>query len=168
MTDFLDMSSRSSSSSHGSGMSLAQKIAKLHSTPAPIPEGYERPQFGFPVPTCCGNTVQENTFSPSWCDFYANSRLLAILSSAERSNGRDPELRQLVERTARVVVPRLLRDGHLRSGGEDVRPVVVHGDLWSGNHGRGSIGGGALEEVVFDPSSCWAHSEYEFGIMRML
>ena len=25
----------------------------------------------------------------------------------------------------------------------------------------------AEEEVVFDPSTCYAHSEYELGIMRM-
>lgn len=24
-----------------------------------------------------------------------------------------------------------------------------------------------MEEVVFDPSSCYVHSEFEFGIMRM-
>lgn len=33
--------------------------------------------------------------------------------------------------------------------------------------GRGSIGGGPVEEVVFDPSAAWAHSEFEFGIMGM-
>lgn len=40
--------------------------------------------------------------------------------------------------------------------------------LWSGNKGRGVIGqNGAIEEVVFDPSACYAHNEYELGIMRM-
>lgn len=45
----------------------------------------------------------------------------------------------------------------------------MHGDLWSGNKGRARIGGddGAVEDVVFDPSACYAHSEYELGIMRM-
>ncbi len=46
--------------------------------------------------------------------------------------------------------------------------MVVHGDLWSGNRGRGTIGAdGGVEDVIFDPSSCYAHSEYEFGIMGM-
>ena len=65
------------------------------------------------------------------------------------------------------VVPRLLGDGHL--GGErGVVPVVVHGDLWSGNKGRGKVGGReAVEEVVFDASACYGHGEFEFGIMRM-
>jgi protein-ribulosamine 3-kinase len=67
---------------------------------------------------------------------------------------------------ATVVVRRLLGDGHL-NGGKGVTPVVVHGDLWSGNHGTGAIGNGPVEEVVFDPSSCYAHSEFELGIMRM-
>lgn len=149
-------------------MSLAQKLAKLHSTSAPIPDGYEEPRFGFPVPTCCGDTVQENGYRSSWADFYADNRLRRVLSSAETKHGDSKELHELVEETASKIVPRLLRDGHLRSvEGGDVRPVVVHGDLWSGNHGRGGIGDGGVEEVVYDAAACYAHSEFEFGIMRM-
>lgn len=124
--------------------------------------------FGFPVPTCCGDTLQDNRYKSSWADFYANNRLLPILSQAEKNHGVDQQLSELVKRIACHVVPSLLEDGHLKAaGGGDVQPVVVHGDLWSGNHGTGTIGNGGVEEVVFDPSSCWAHSEFEFGIMRM-
>jgi len=163
-TDFLNL--RSSSSAPSSGLSLATKLATLHSTPAPIPDGYTAPQFGFPVPTCCGSTEQENTYTSSWADFYANHRLRTILRASEKSNGSDPELRKLIEQTADRVVPRLLGDDHL-NGGRGVTPVIVHGDLWSGNHGRGSIGKGGVEEVVFDASSCYAHSEFDLGIMKM-
>jgi protein-ribulosamine 3-kinase len=169
-TDFLNLSSRTSlSSSQGSGLSLAQKLARLHSTPAPVPEGYGKPQFGFPVPTCCGDTQQDNSYKESWADFYANNRLRHILKAGMKNNGGDSELSNLVEKTASIVVPRLLGDGHLKDAqdGGSIKPVVVHGDLWSGNHGRGSIGNGPVEEVVFDPSSAWAHSEFEFGIMGM-
>lgn len=181
-TEFLDLGggglSRTRGSSHsagGSGMSLAQKLAKLHSTPAPVPQGYESAQFGFPVTTCCGDTPQDNTFTTSWAEFFAQRRLLAILERGETNHGRDEDLRRTVERTVNEVVPRLLGDGHL--GGKDVvTPVVVHGDLWSGNKGRGSFVGldqsspeepGGVEEVVFDPSACYAHNEYDFGIMNM-
>ena len=51
VTDFLDMSGTSSGSEKGSGMSLAAKLAKLHTTAAPIPEGFSKPVFGFPVPS---------------------------------------------------------------------------------------------------------------------
>jgi fructosamine-3-kinase len=120
--------------------------------------------FGFPVPTCCGATRQDNPWTESWAEFYAEHRLRAILREGVRKNGQDNELAEAVETVAGVVVPRLLGEGHLRG----VVPVVVHGDLWSGNHGRGRIAGkGGVEEVVFDPSCVYGHSEYELGIMRM-
>lgn len=120
--------------------------------------------FGFPVPTCCGATQQENPWTESWAEFYAEHRLQAILREGVRNHGQDKELAEAVEAVAGVVVPRLLGEGHLKG----VVPVVVHGDLWSGNHGRGRIAGkGGVEEVVFDPSCVYGHSEYELGIMRM-
>ena len=165
VTEFLDMNP--STTAKGSGQPLAAKLAKVHTTPAPVPEGYESRMFGFPVPTCCGSTEQPNSYKKSWAEFYADNRLRAILSASERSNGPDQELRDTVEVIASKVVPRLLGDGHL-GGSEGVVPVVVHGDLWSGNKGKGVIGGkGGVEEVVFDPSSCFAHAEYEHGIMRL-
>jgi protein-ribulosamine 3-kinase len=123
--------------------------------------------FGFPVTTCCGDTPQENSYNESWAIFYANNRLRFILRRSEAANGQDAELHELVEATASQVVPRLLGDDHLNNG-EGVTPVVVHGDLWSGNASRGSIGSeGDVQDVVYDPSACYAHSEFELGIMKM-
>ncbi|KAI1655787.1 fructosamine-3-kinase [Daldinia decipiens] len=161
VTDFLELGS---SRPNGSGDSLAKKLAKLHTTPAPIPDGFDKPVFGFPVTTCCGSSPQDNSWKSSWADFYANNRLRAILKQGVEANGEDLELGKAVERTAGAVVPRLIGDGHVKG----VYPVVVHGDLWSGNHGRGRIAGeGGVEEVLFDPSAVYGHSEYELGIMRM-
>ncbi|KAL9029348.1 MAG: hypothetical protein Q9196_002394 [Gyalolechia fulgens] len=153
----------------GSGMSLAAKLGKLHTTPAPVPEGWTEPGFGFPETTCCGDTAQPNGYMRSWADFYARNRLLAVLDKCERKHGTDGGLRDLVERVVETVVPRLIGDEHLRDCGTGgVTPVVVHGDLWSGNKGRGRIGGkGAVEDVIFDPSAVYGHSEYELGIMNM-
>jgi protein-ribulosamine 3-kinase len=167
VTEFLDMDRTSISATRGKGPSLAAKLAKVHSTPAPVPEGLETRMFGFPVPTCCGSTEQANDYQRSWAEFYAENRLRAILNASEKSNGPDEELRNTLEITASKVVPRLLGDDHL-GGSKGVVPVVVHGDLWSGNKGKGVIGSkGGSEDVVFDPSSCYAHAEYEHGIMRM-
>ncbi|KAI1492969.1 fructosamine kinase [Biscogniauxia mediterranea] len=161
VTDFLELGS---SAPGGSGESLAKKLAKLHTTPAPIPAGFDRPMFGFPVTTCCGASPQDNSWKASWVDFYANNRLRTILRDGIRANGTDSELAKMVEQTASSIVPRLLGDDHLKG----VRPVLIHGDLWSGNHGRGRVvGKGGTEEVVFDPSCVYGHSEYELGIMRM-
>jgi protein-ribulosamine 3-kinase len=119
-------------------MSLAQKLAKLHSTPTPIPDGHGKPVFGFPVPTCCGDTEQDNGFRESWAEFYGENRLREVARKAEGNNGKDGELGKLVEETVRKVVPKLIGEGHLRDGktGGGIVPVVVHGDLWSGNHGK--------------------------------
>lgn len=166
MTDFLDFSSRFTSSS-SSAPSLAQKLAKLHTTPAPIPEGYDKPQFGFPATTCCGETPQDNSYKASWADFYAENRLLFILKQSEKNHGKDAELRSLVEKTAYKVVPRLLGNAHLNNG-KVITPVVCHGDLWSGNASQGTLPGmDGPEDVVFDSSAVYGHSEYELGIMNM-
>lgn len=161
VTDFLDLGS---SAPGGSGVSLAAKLAKLHTTPTPIPEGFESPMFGFPATTCCGATPQDNTWNASWADFYADNRLRAVCRAGVKSNGADGELEAAVEKVADKVVPRLIGPQTLKN----IQPVVVHGDLWSGNHGRGQIAGqGGAEEVVFDPSAVYGHSEYELGIMQM-
>lgn len=177
VTEFLDLTGRSRSSATKSKTSFAQRLGKLHSTPAPSSSSAKK--YGFPVPTYCGNTRQPNNFHDSWAEFYANERLLMILKESERKNGSDAELRDLVTRTAETVVPRLLADDHLgydRNGqGEGIYPVVVHGDLWSGNASQGRIVGspnndgedGGEGGVVYDPSACYAHNEYELGIMHM-
>lgn len=171
-TEFLDLRA-----SGRGGESLAQRLGKLHSTPAPVNPDTGKRMFGFPVPTFCGDTKQPNVPRESWADFYANDRLLTILATSEKRNGKDAGLRSLVEQTADTVVPALLGDGHLgydKSGkGEGIVPVVVHGDLWSGNADRGRIVGSGRKgdeevgDVVYDPSACYAHSEFDIGIMKM-
>lgn len=165
LTDFIDFNAH-----HGeknATTSFPEKLAKLHSTIAPVPPQYTRPMFGFPVTTCCGSTPQDNGYELSWADFYAHKRLRFIMSFAEQNQGSNKALRNKMETVIDRVVPKLLADGHL-GGRNGVTPVLVHGDLWSGNKARGIIGGkGAVEDVVFDPSCCYAHSEYELGIMGM-
>lgn len=92
-----------------------------------------------------------------------------ILNCAEKNNGKDASLRQLIEGICETVVPRLLGDGHL-GGQEGIQPRIIHGDLWSGNKGSASFTGreaSGVEEVVFDPSVAYCHHEYDHGIMNM-
>ena len=149
VTDFLDFTTRSKGLQGASGLSLAKKLAQLHTTPAPTANG--KVMFGFPRTNCCGDTAQDNSYRASWAEFFAENRLKAIMERSEQSNGHDPELRKLIEQTLSRVVPSLLGDGHLNHG-ESITPVVCHGDLWSGNKGWAVLAGvGGQEEVVFDP-----------------
>lgn len=165
LTNFIDIEALPGGQS--SGLSLAQKLAQLHSNPAPAPVGFSTPGFGFHVPTCVGRTVQNNSWNRSWPKFYTQNRLRAVWKTVESNHGTDTELHSLLERVINEVVPRLLGNGHL-GGRKGIQPALVHGDLWSGNKARGKVGGkGGIEDVVFDPGSCYTHSEYELGIMRM-
>lgn len=174
-TDFLELGGSGGRAAASSGRSLAAKLAALHTCDPTDATPVPGKPFGFPVTTCCGSTEQDNAWKASWADFYADNRLRHILAACLASNGPDARLAAAVERTAAAVVPRLLGDHHLQHsrarGGGPVRPVVLHGDLWSGNYGHGRIAnrgaspaGGA---VVYDPSSVYGHAEYEMGIMRM-
>ncbi|KAI2704865.1 hypothetical protein CBS147317_1817 [Penicillium roqueforti] len=173
-TEFLQLGGKMGRSTDDE-VTLAHRLGRLHTTPAPVDPDTGRHRFGFPVPTFCGDTKQPNRFCDSWPEFYANERLLTILATSEERNGPDAGLREAVEKTAHVVVPRLLGDGHLgytsAGEGKGIVPVVVHGDLWSGNADWGRIIGSGHDEppgdVVYDPSACYGHSEFELGIMQM-
>ncbi|KAF2861449.1 Ketosamine-3-kinase [Piedraia hortae CBS 480.64] len=163
VTEFMDLGSHSGKG----GLNLAEKLARLHTVPAPVPDGYDKPQFGFPATTCCGDTPQDNSYESSWATFYANRRLRFILARCQKAHGADKQLELLVEQTCDVVIPRLIGDGHLNNG-KPVTPVVVHGDLWSGNAGVGKLPGMSQpEDLIFDSSAVYAHSEFELGIMKM-
>ena len=52
-------------------------------------------------------------------------------------------------------------DIYLR-GTEDIRPSLIHGDLWIGNTGATST-----EPVIFDPCCSFSHSEFELSPATM-
>ncbi|EPE03766.1 fructosamine kinase [Ophiostoma piceae UAMH 11346] len=184
VTEFLELGGGGGQSSGSQTGSFAAKLAEMHNhevspDESGCPEG--KP-FGFPVPTCCGATEQDNSWKATWAEFYADNRLRHVFRVGQKNNrtsGSDEQLADAVERTASTVVPRLLGDGHLQrsgtKGGGPIRPAVVHGDLWSGNKGRGRIlpssASSAMHNftspLVYDPACVYGHSEYELGIMRM-
>ncbi|XP_003376360.1 fructosamine-3-kinase [Trichinella spiralis] len=43
-----------------------------------------------------------------------------------------------------------------------IKPSLLHGDLWPGNVGETSNGA-----VAFDPASFYGHNEFDFGIATM-
>ncbi|KAF3088896.1 hypothetical protein TWF102_009851 [Orbilia oligospora] len=160
-TEFLQLHGSSFSRQQSSSRenTLALKLGKLHSQPAPS-DG----RYGFPVTTCCGSTPQDNSYEDTWSSFFVNRRLLPILDACIESNGSQPELADHVNRIIPIAKYLLSRLSPPSS-----QPVIIHGDLWSGNQCNGSIPPRIPNStpVVFDPSSCYAPAEYDHGIMTM-
>ncbi|KAI1358494.1 Fructosamine kinase-domain-containing protein [Xylaria arbuscula] len=131
-------------------------LAKLHSSHT-SPTG----KYGFHCVTYNGDLPQDNTWSDSWETFFARA-FRHVLSIRAARAGPSAELDELLEPFFEKVIPRLLRP--LETGGNTIQPSLVHGDLWCGN---AAITDEDTEDgIVFDPSSFWAHNEYELGNWR--
>ncbi|BGP15544.1 hypothetical protein JCM10213_001365 [Rhodosporidiobolus nylandii] len=69
----------------------------------------------------------------------------------------DPELKKLETELRERVIPALLDN-------LDIKPSILHGDLWSGN---ARFSENRNQPITFDPSSYYGHSEADLGITHM-
>ena len=127
---------------------LAASLAELHMKGI-SPNG----KYGFSVPTLQGTIPQYTEWNDSWEDFFSRSIRL-VMENEEKSQGQDPEVQKLCEAILSKVVPRLLRP--LETGGRQIQPRLVHGDIWDGNV---STNNATDTPVIFDATSIYAHSE---------
>ena len=125
----------------------AGSIHKTESEDSPVA------QFGFHIPTCCGSIAQDNSWKEEWVSFYCQNKLQQQLSLVEKEYG---------DREAAELWPKLQRAIPKMFEGLDVKPALVHGDLWSGNVGECPSG-----PLIFDPGCFYGHHEYDLGISKM-
>ncbi|EOR00030.1 hypothetical protein E3P81_02220 [Wallemia ichthyophaga] len=140
----------------GSGsrmMELGKELAQMHLN------GTEKSgRFGYKMPTYCGETKFNNTWSDNWIDFLNNDRFLYLFEQICGKNGsRDVEIWKLGQTLMNKTVPSLL-------SGIDVKPSLLHGDLWAGN---ASFSRTTNRPVIFDACSFYGHNEAELGICMM-
>lgn len=138
---------------------LGVKLAKMHTAPQNNDGGGDntstsQQRYGFPVPTHCGVTEQDNTWEQDWATFFRERRLGDLVKRIG-----DAEITDLWTKMLGNAVPRLLNDFQPAP-----RPVIIHGDLWSGNVATDAKDG---RPVIFDPSSYYGHNEVELGVTRM-
>lgn len=133
--------------SNASGMDerLGRGIAQLHRKTAP--------EFGFHHSNYCGTTIQDNTWTSNWPEFYAERRIWALVQQIKSVRGMLSAEQEIYE-TLVVKMPALLA--------HETVPSLIHGDLWSGNY-MNTVNGSAL----IDPACYYADREMELGMMQL-
>ncbi|KAK0732425.1 Fructosamine kinase-domain-containing protein [Apiosordaria backusii] len=131
---------------------FCEKLARLHSRSCGLVDN-----FGFHCTTYNGDLPQDNTWCPSWEQFFSRG-MRHVLRVRETRAGPNPELEALLPNLFDKVIPRLLRA--LESDGRKIKPSLIHGDLWYGN---ASVIRKTGDPVIYDPACFWAHNEYELG-----
>jgi fructosamine-3-kinase len=127
---------------------LGESLARLHRQSQMAHGGQG---FGWQADNYIGSTIQLNGWLPDWGDFFAQRRLAPQLALLERSGQSMTGAQRLL-----ALVPQWL-------AGHGAEPVLVHGDLWSGNAGV-LRGGGAS---IFDPACHWADREVDLAMARL-
>lgn len=111
-------------------------------------------KFGFHCTTCCGYIPQDNTWCDDWVEFYTRQKLQAQINLLEKEKTTDRELQNLWPQV-QLKIPEFFKD-------IEVRPALLHGDLWGGNAAESSEG-----PVIFDPAAFYGHSEFDLAIAKM-
>jgi fructosamine-3-kinase len=132
----------------GAWQQLGAGLARLHRASRPLNGGRG---FGFRVDNFIGCGPQPNGWLSDWGQFFVERRLAPQLERLQRRGMGLTDSEALLQR-----VPGWLN-------GHGAEPVLVHGDLWSGNAGLLSGGGAAL----FDPAVHWADREVDLAMARL-
>ncbi|KAL7424825.1 hypothetical protein Q5752_000509 [Cryptotrichosporon argae] len=111
-------------------------------------------RYGFGCSTHCGVTRQDNTWADDWETFFRDRRLGDLVERMA-----DVQVADEWERLKTRAVPLLLH-----AFDPPARPVILHGDLWSGNVGVDARTG---RPVAYDPASYYGHGEADLGITHM-
>lgn len=127
---------------------LGAALARLHRFSLPLNQGRG---YGFEADNFIGSGPQLNGWLPDWGLFFAERRLAPQLAWLRRNGVELQGAEALLE-----LVPQWL-------SGHRAEPVLVHGDLWSGNAAL-LAGGGA---TIFDPAVHWADREVDLAMARL-
>lgn len=131
---------------------IMSMVSELHSR-GTSPNG----MFGYPVPTVCGRMERTVSWTSSWAESFTH-QLKDVIKYDNDTNGPWPEYDVVCKQLIDAVIPRLL--GALQTEGREIKPALIHGDLWERNIGVDMETGNM---VLFDPGCTYAHNEMEFG-----
>lgn len=148
-------------SSHGDARLLGEQLAVLHrntSIPSLPLQGGGRGDastcFGFAQDNFIGITPQPNSWTADWVTFWREHRLGFQLRLAEE-NGYRGQLQRLGEKLMDAL-PAFFT-------GYTPQSALLHGDLWSGNHGFLADG----IPTIFDPAVYYGDRECDLAMTEL-
>lgn len=130
---------------HNSDEKLGAGLAAIHQ--------FKGSKFGFSNNNYCGATLQDNTWKDSWAGFFRENRLSFLLNLIQKERPLPADEITLFNKLLDKINS-LLPD--------ESEPVLIHGDLWSGNYMNTARG-----PALIDPAAYYADREMEMGIMTM-
>ena len=134
---------------------LGETMAAIHRSPPEHPLARDG-HFGFGVKTVLEGEPQRNEWSSDWVHFFRVQRIELELGRLALG-GDETNLQKMWGRVLRAT------DGlKMLFAGVDVKPALIHGDLWTRNirsHGGGQV-------VLLEPASYYAHDEAEWGLSQ--
>ncbi len=124
---------------------LGLQLAELHKCTSK--------DFGLHQDNFIGNLAQSNTQHKTWLDFYMHERLAPQLELAKQkhllTNGECPPIHKI--------------EDSLKSLFTDIKPVLLHGDLWSGNYLISKDG----TPYLIDPAVYYGHREVDIAMSKL-
>ncbi len=122
---------------------LGEQLAAMHRVTAD--------QFGWEIDNTIGATHQANSWTDNWLSFWSEQRLGFQLQLAAQ-NGYGGELQSLGEKLL-LEMPKLF-------SGREIKPSMLHGDLWGGNVAGLKDG----TPVIFDPAFYYGDREADIAM----
>jgi fructosamine-3-kinase len=132
------------------GRRLGEGLAMLHRGNA-APDGL----FGLDLDNYLGSQPQSNTPQVEWWAFYRDRRLAPQIEKAKQRELVPTERARLLEHVL-VEIETLLNDF-------PAAPVLIHGDLWSGNF----LAAAGDEPVLIDPAVYYGEREVEIAYTEL-
>ncbi len=124
---------------------FGRQLAELHQL--------SRDQFGLEHNNYIGSLSQSNTFHNTWIDFYINERLLPQLVFAKSQgllSSKDIPLESAIYKACEPLF-------------QNIKPTVLHGDLWRGNYLISQQG----DPYLIDPAVYFGHHEVDIAMTKL-
>jgi fructosamine-3-kinase len=129
----------------GNWSAMGENLARLHQLEFGDKFGFDRDNY-------IGSTPQINTYETDWITFFTMHRLDYQIKLARGKGAAFPRYEEL-----RQAIPKILE------GRENIKPALVHGDLWSGNASFTKEG----TPVIFDPATYKADPEVDLAMTEL-